>query len=186
VGEGRVPGRLCDLGNYPGAILDARSETNVTGEVFALPDGQSILPNLDSYEDFDPADRRTSLFVRERHPVMLSDWRRLECWVYVYNRNPGEAPLVVGGNYSKYKAATTPGASQSGKAKRGQARFVRVYCASCPDALAFTWPVCRYTVSSVATTARPVSSVKMTPWPILTGWAKASKKAVAPCTPTCS
>jgi putative transposase len=24
------------------------------------------------------------------------------------------------------------------------ARFVRVYCASCPGALAFTWPVCRY------------------------------------------
>jgi len=93
------------LGDYPGAILDARSETNVTGEVFALPDGQSILPDLDSYEDFDPADRRTSLFVRERHPVMLSDGRRLECWVYVYNRNLGEAPLVVGGDYSKYKAA---------------------------------------------------------------------------------
>jgi gamma-glutamylcyclotransferase (GGCT)/AIG2-like uncharacterized protein YtfP len=105
VGEGHVPGRLYDLGDYPGAILDARSETNVTGEVFALPDGQSILPDLDSYEDFDPADRRTSLFVRERHPIMLSDGRRLECWVYVYNRNPGEAPLVVGGDYSKYKAA---------------------------------------------------------------------------------
>jgi hypothetical protein len=41
--------------------------------------------------------------------------------------------------------------------KGGQARFVRVYCASCPDALAFTWPVCRYTVPSVAKTARPVS-----------------------------
>jgi gamma-glutamylcyclotransferase (GGCT)/AIG2-like uncharacterized protein YtfP len=105
VGEGCVRGRLYDLGDYPGAILDAHSDTSVSGEVFALPEGQSILPDLDSYEDFDPADRRGSLFVRERHPVSLSDGRCLECWVYVYNRNPGKAPLVVGGDYAKYKAA---------------------------------------------------------------------------------
>ena len=46
-----------------------------------------------------------------------------------------------------------------------------------PRALAFIWPVCRYILSSMTTTARPVSSVRMTPWPTLTGWAKPPKES---------
>lgn len=104
IGAGYARGLLYDLGEYPGAILDASSSMTIRGEVFALPTEQ-LLNSLDAYEDFDPANPQDSLFVRTRHFVRLTDGRELECWVYVYNREPGAAPLVTSGDYAKFKAA---------------------------------------------------------------------------------
>lgn len=105
IGSAYAQGYLYDLGEYPGAILDPSSDTKITGEVFEITNKQDVLASLDSYEEFNPADLEGSLFVRTESPVTLSDGRRLNCWMYVYNRNPGAAPLVVGGDYEKYKAA---------------------------------------------------------------------------------
>jgi gamma-glutamylcyclotransferase (GGCT)/AIG2-like uncharacterized protein YtfP len=105
IGSAYVHGRLYDLGEYPGAILDSSSNTKIRGEVFEITDEQDVLASLDSYEEFNPDDLEGSLFIRAKSPVTLSDGRKLECWVYVYNRNPGAAPLVVSGDYKKYKAA---------------------------------------------------------------------------------
>ncbi|HYH84697.1 MAG TPA: gamma-glutamylcyclotransferase family protein [Pyrinomonadaceae bacterium] len=105
VGSGCVRGRLYDLGNYPGVILDASSRTKVRGHLFALPDGKRVLRALDSYEDFKPDDVKNSLFVRKRTTATLDDGRKVECWVYVYNRDPSSAPLVSGGDYAKIEAA---------------------------------------------------------------------------------
>src|SRR5205085_4012333 len=99
IGPGYVQGRLYDLGEYPGAILDQSSETRITGEVYEITDRRDILASLDSYEEFDPANLENSLFVRTQSFVTLSDNRKLKCWLYVYNRNPGTAPLIVDGNY---------------------------------------------------------------------------------------
>ncbi|HKC62432.1 MAG TPA: gamma-glutamylcyclotransferase family protein [Pyrinomonadaceae bacterium] len=105
IGSGYVRGYLYDLGDYPGAVLDPSSKTRITGEVFELPDKQEILASIDSYEEFDPADLENSLFVRTESFVTLSDNRNQRCWLYVYNKNPGAAPLIVSGDYEKYKAA---------------------------------------------------------------------------------
>jgi gamma-glutamylcyclotransferase (GGCT)/AIG2-like uncharacterized protein YtfP len=105
VGSGSVNGRLYDLGKYPGAILDQSANTRISGEIFQLEDPDELLATLDSYEEFDPNDSKGSLFVRKRSLVSLADGRTLECWVYAYNRDPGTAPLVAGGDYQKYKAA---------------------------------------------------------------------------------
>jgi gamma-glutamylcyclotransferase (GGCT)/AIG2-like uncharacterized protein YtfP len=105
IGSAYVQGRLYDLGEYPGAILDSSSDTTIRGEVFEVTGKQDILASLDSYEEFNPNDLESSLFVRRQSPVTLSDGRKLNCWLYVYNRNPEAAPLVIGGNYEKYKAA---------------------------------------------------------------------------------
>ncbi|HEX8634060.1 MAG TPA: gamma-glutamylcyclotransferase family protein [Pyrinomonadaceae bacterium] len=105
VGIGHIRGRLYDLGEYPGAILDASADTAISGEVFAIPNEDAVLSVLDSYEDFDSSDPENSLFVRKQHPVTLSDGRKLKCWVYVYNRDLGEAHLVTGGDYANFNAA---------------------------------------------------------------------------------
>lgn len=105
VGAATVKGRLYDLGEYPGAILDASTRRKISGRVFALPEDQSVLKSLDEYEDYKPHDPDASLFVRKRATVKLDDGRELECWMYVYNRDPGNAPLVSGGDYMKSKAA---------------------------------------------------------------------------------
>ncbi|MCI0487721.1 MAG: gamma-glutamylcyclotransferase [Blastocatellia bacterium] len=98
-----VRGRLYDLGEYPGAILDPSADTSIAGEVFELPDDQETLASLDSYEGFDPDEPRGSLFARVKSPVTLYGGGELQCWIYVYNRDPEDASLVADGNYAKWR-----------------------------------------------------------------------------------
>ena len=105
VGPAKLRGRLYDLGQYPGAIPDAASDTFISGEVFELPEDPNVLASLDAYEGFDPARPRESLFVRTETLVTLSDGRGLTCWIYLYNRIPTAAPLIAGGDYAEARAA---------------------------------------------------------------------------------
>ena len=101
IGEGFVNGVLYDLGEYPGAVLDPDSNSRIAGTVFQLPDDPNVLHTLDAYEEFDPNAPGSSLFIRVSHPVALESGGTLQCWVYVYNRNPGSAPIFSGGIYNK-------------------------------------------------------------------------------------
>jgi gamma-glutamylcyclotransferase (GGCT)/AIG2-like uncharacterized protein YtfP len=104
VGPARVFGRLYDLGEYPGAVLDSLARTSIRGELFELPNDPYILSALDKYEEFDK-DNGKSLFVRKKTNVEVSDGRRLESWIYVYNRDPGDARVITSGDYSESEAA---------------------------------------------------------------------------------
>jgi gamma-glutamylcyclotransferase (GGCT)/AIG2-like uncharacterized protein YtfP len=106
IGPAQVQGRLYDLGEYPGAIL-ARpsSKTVVQGQLFELPTARTIWKELDQYEEFDPAKKENSLFVRTKTRARLTNGDEVNCWIYVYNDDPGTAPLVADGNYSKSRAA---------------------------------------------------------------------------------
>jgi gamma-glutamylcyclotransferase (GGCT)/AIG2-like uncharacterized protein YtfP len=103
VGTGRIRGRLYDFGEYPGAILDEAAETYVVGSVLELP-ASSVLRVLDAYEGYDPASPDTSLFLRRRCHVILTNGDGLNCWAYTYNRDTGSAPIVPRGDYSQLKA----------------------------------------------------------------------------------
>jgi gamma-glutamylcyclotransferase (GGCT)/AIG2-like uncharacterized protein YtfP len=105
VGPASVRGCLYDLGEYPGAILDASAETMIAGEVFELPDGKVILARLDDYEGYDANDPETSLFVRIKCAAALSDGRQFESWIYVYNRWPEQMSLIADGDYAKLQTA---------------------------------------------------------------------------------
>jgi len=100
-----VPGRLYDFGDYPGAILDPSSHDTIYGELVALPPNKTLIDKLDEYEEFDPSKPEESLFVRRKTTVMLANGESLEAWIYVYNKDPGDAPIVRGGNYSSSKVA---------------------------------------------------------------------------------
>jgi gamma-glutamylcyclotransferase (GGCT)/AIG2-like uncharacterized protein YtfP len=105
VGKASVKGRLYDLGKYPGAILDPSSRMKVIGRVYEIPENKGVLRALDSYEEYNPDDLDNSLFIREQTTATLVGGRRVRCWIYVYNQNPGTAPLVSDGDYKKYQAA---------------------------------------------------------------------------------
>jgi len=104
VGPAQVRGHLYDLGEYPGAILDASSEAKVSGDVFELPDDQSPFAALDAYEGYDSANPEGSLFRRTKSLATLADGREFECWVYVYNRVPTGAPLIESGDYAEWQS----------------------------------------------------------------------------------
>ena len=99
--EGSVRGTLYDLGDYPGAVLDNSAGGSIYGTVFELPNDEDLLTALDQYEDFHPENVQGSLFVRTLHPVMLASGEFLQCWMYVYNRDPVGARRIPSGRYSR-------------------------------------------------------------------------------------
>jgi len=93
--ECRIPGRLYDLGEFPG-LLPGTGE--VLGELFKVkhPDALRL---LDDYEAFYPNDRKRSLFVRQEMRLVEPP---ISCWVYLYNHAPGGHPLVGSGSWTEY------------------------------------------------------------------------------------
>lgn len=105
LGSARVRGRLYDFGEFPGAVLDPSSRTMVYGELVALPSDEGLLEALDRYEEFDSSDPKRSLFIRKKAKIWMANGSSREGWIYVYNRHPGRAKLVRGGDYLRSKVA---------------------------------------------------------------------------------
>lgn len=100
VGMASVRGRLYDFGEYPGAVVDHNTRTRITGEVFQVPD-EDTFRALDEYEGFNPRRPSSSLFIRKKVPVQFKNGSRRHCWVYLYNHDPGDAPLVAGSHRTR-------------------------------------------------------------------------------------
>ena len=117
VGAATVRGRLYDLGEYPGAILNEKSRSLIRGEVFELPPDRSTLISLDDYEGFEPTKPGSSLFLRRVWPVTMDDGKRLRCWVYIYNGDMKDAQPVRSGRYSRRRTTRRNAAARSSAAK---------------------------------------------------------------------
>ncbi|ARK11626.1 gamma-glutamylcyclotransferase family protein [Fibrivirga algicola] len=96
LGHGYVPGRLFDLGWYPGATYEPDSLYRVWGDVFTLTDDQSILKQLDDYEGIEnhPDDEYARIDV----PVQMGD-EQVTCQMYVFLKADGQQTLIESGNY---------------------------------------------------------------------------------------
>jgi gamma-glutamylcyclotransferase (GGCT)/AIG2-like uncharacterized protein YtfP len=105
LGSAQVRGRLYDFGEFPGAVLDSSSRSTIHGELVVLPPDGRTLDLLDQYEEFDPTDPKKSLFVRKKAKIRMANGSSREGWIYVYNKNPGKAKLVRGGDYLRSKVA---------------------------------------------------------------------------------
>jgi gamma-glutamylcyclotransferase (GGCT)/AIG2-like uncharacterized protein YtfP len=101
VGEGFVFGRLYDIGEYPGAVLDDTREDKVFGKIFEIPADGSLLERLDEYEGFDPKRPTRSLFLRKRTAINRPKRPCLTGWVYEYNGDVKSASVIKAGRYSK-------------------------------------------------------------------------------------
>ncbi|HEY2932078.1 MAG TPA: gamma-glutamylcyclotransferase family protein [Acidobacteriota bacterium] len=95
IGKGWVRGKLYDLGEFPGAVLNEAARSRIAGEVYEITD-PNIWETLNSYEGYDPADPSGSLFVLQKCPAELEDGQSLECRIYVFNQDPqkwGQSPI---------------------------------------------------------------------------------------------
>ena len=85
VSDATVRGRLYELGDYPGLILDDSPDAPlIPGDIVVVPD-DATLAALDAYEGFHSANPDTSLFRRTQVTASLPDGQQLTCWIYVYN-----------------------------------------------------------------------------------------------------
>lgn len=92
-------GRLYRVDDFPGATRSAEPGDLVRGEVYRLQDPDLVLPRLDEYEDFDPADPQGSLYHREVADVRLHDGRQVSAWIYLYNRPVDGLPRLASGDF---------------------------------------------------------------------------------------
>jgi gamma-glutamylcyclotransferase (GGCT)/AIG2-like uncharacterized protein YtfP len=106
LGDAQVNGRLYDLGQYCGAVLDDSADSVIHGDLVELPSGDEVLETLDRYEEIDPASIDNSLFARRRATVRLADGSEKEAWIYVYNQPTGDAPVIECGDYRQYTVST--------------------------------------------------------------------------------
>lgn len=83
-----VPGRLLDLGSYPGAV---KGMGTIRGQLIQLLAPKRCLALLDRYEDYSPAHPQHSLYVRElvRARTLAGRWQ--PCWMYWLRESRGHA-----------------------------------------------------------------------------------------------
>ncbi len=92
-----IAGKLYDLGDYPGLRPGLG---RVVGELFALLDAD-VIPRLDAFEGYDPADRSSSLYRRDC--VRLVEPNDTVAWLYVYNRAPETAARIPQGDWRAHR-----------------------------------------------------------------------------------
>jgi gamma-glutamylcyclotransferase (GGCT)/AIG2-like uncharacterized protein YtfP len=97
-GTAVIEGKLVDLGEYPGLIPGAGK---VQAELFEVVD-REVFRIMDRHERYDPTDIQGSLYLRRAVRLLEPS---VDAWVYVYNREVGDAPEVVGGDWIEYLAS---------------------------------------------------------------------------------
>lgn len=100
----RTPGRLLDLGDYPGMVPARRSGQWVRGEYGEFESLDSLLPQLDFTEEYRLDAEPQSLYLRRSAPVTLEDGSERWAWVYIYNRPYDPRSIIRSGDWRKRSA----------------------------------------------------------------------------------
>jgi gamma-glutamylcyclotransferase (GGCT)/AIG2-like uncharacterized protein YtfP len=104
---GRVPGRLFDLGEYPGLRPDPSRVAWVHGEIRSPVDA-ALLGVLDEIEEFPGYDAAGGLYRRRIVDVETLGGGTERAWIYVLG-DAGDAPLIAGGDWRAHRARRTAG-----------------------------------------------------------------------------
>jgi gamma-glutamylcyclotransferase (GGCT)/AIG2-like uncharacterized protein YtfP len=97
VGPAQVPGRLVDVGRFPGLLL---GDGQVTGEVYEVD--AAHLARLDVVEGLVPGDREASQYWREEVMVLSGPLQGQPVQTYVYNRPVDGCTPIPHGDYRRY------------------------------------------------------------------------------------
>lgn len=99
VKQGRVRGRLIDLGGYPGLIPATSTDQWVYGELLTVSDIEDTLSELDIVEGF-VGYGSENLYDRVLSTVETPEGRYL-AWVYIYSSPPDLLRLIPSGNWKR-------------------------------------------------------------------------------------
>ena len=99
LGTGSITGKLFRVQDYPGAIKTTGGQPRITGEVYRLLDAKKLLPKLDAYEECTPDFPAPHEYQRSKIPISMANGHRLNAWVYLYNLDTTQLPLISSGDY---------------------------------------------------------------------------------------
>ena len=97
VSAAQVPGRLVDVGRYPGLL---QGDGQVTGEVYEVDDAH--LARLDGVEGVVPGDRAASQYWREEVTVLNGPLQGQPVQTYVYKRPVDGCTPIAHGDYRRH------------------------------------------------------------------------------------
>jgi gamma-glutamylcyclotransferase (GGCT)/AIG2-like uncharacterized protein YtfP len=99
VSEGKVKGRLYDLGSYPAAI-PTTDEAYIIGELYdlkATSDLAWVIEQLDAYEGLHPEEGEEPLYKRELAEI-YHNGSTSTAWIYWYSRMLHDEPIIPSGD----------------------------------------------------------------------------------------
>lgn len=99
IGPGTVPGRLYDLGRYPGAVLDDAGGRRVHGVALRLHHPERTLAWLDAYEGAGERHPEPHAYARVVIAVQLTRGRQIDAWIYDYRGPVTFARRLADGRY---------------------------------------------------------------------------------------
>jgi gamma-glutamylcyclotransferase (GGCT)/AIG2-like uncharacterized protein YtfP len=103
MGFATLPGRLYDLGSYPGAVYDPEESRLIQGQIYQIQSPETVFPTLDIYEGVTATPEIPAEYRREKVNAHLGN-QTLPCWTYLYILNTDHLPLIESGNYLEYFA----------------------------------------------------------------------------------
>jgi gamma-glutamylcyclotransferase (GGCT)/AIG2-like uncharacterized protein YtfP len=105
VGNGWAPGKLYDLGAYPGLVPSDQAEEFVVGEIYSLHPNHvaEAWRLLDEYEGCGEADPEPHEYRRRLIPIRLADGQEVHAWTYILRELPKSAIEVPGGDYLTWR-----------------------------------------------------------------------------------
>ena len=96
LGEARMPGRLYDLGRYPGAVPSCDPRDWIFGDLYDLDD--ATLAELDAYENAESP--QPSFFDRRTEQILQGNGQARPAFVYWFHGQlPANAKLIASGRY---------------------------------------------------------------------------------------
>jgi gamma-glutamylcyclotransferase (GGCT)/AIG2-like uncharacterized protein YtfP len=98
--QGKLKGRLFDIGEYPGAIISTDKDHEITGSVYRLT-SPNALKVIDDYEGYGEGRDQPNLYIRKKLPVQTMEGL-VACWVYLYNLSVNGLVEIESGNYHNY------------------------------------------------------------------------------------
>jgi gamma-glutamylcyclotransferase (GGCT)/AIG2-like uncharacterized protein YtfP len=95
IGMATIQGRLYRVSWYPGVAESTDPEQRVHGELYALDTPARALAWLDAYEGIAPGSRESGEYIRVERPVRLDSGQQIMAWVYFYQNDVSQLPLVA-------------------------------------------------------------------------------------------
>ena len=102
-GEGKVRGKLFDMGSYPAAI-PSNDNSFITGELYRIKKAEEFswaIGQLDDYEGVSVEADEVQLYRREMAEVYI-DGKLTHAWIYWYNGDVHGRPLISSGDMLSY------------------------------------------------------------------------------------
>jgi len=103
VGQGKIKGRLYDMGEYPAAVPVA-DESFIIGELYQLKEDLDfywVIEQIDDYEGLNVEEGEVALYKREQGEVFLAEGSSI-AWVYWYNQDVSGRTPVPSGDILEY------------------------------------------------------------------------------------